>query len=96
MWQRKHQGTYESQSGAIGGKREECEHPSQKIFTNGKINFKTLPSTRTEMNIKMEYIHGLAPTYLAGLQETRGDIEKIAQNFDQEIQKQKKKDHDAR
>ncbi len=44
----------------------------------------------------MEYIHGLTPTYLAGLQETRGDIEKIAQNFDQEIQKQKKKDHDAR
>ncbi len=61
-----------------------------------KINFKNIQSAQAEMNKKLEYTYGLTPTYLAELQETRGDIDRLAQNFDQEILEQKMKDHNAR
>ncbi len=48
------------------------------------------------MNKKLEYTNGLDPTYLAGLQETRGDIYRLAHNIDQEVQEQKMRDHNAR
>ncbi len=42
------------------------------------------------MSKKLEYIHGLTLAYLAGLQEKQGDIDRLAQNFNQEIREQKK------
>ncbi len=48
------------------------------------------------MNKKLEYTYGLTPTFLAGLQETRGDIDRLAHNIDQEIQEQKMRDRNAR
>jgi hypothetical protein len=67
-----------------------------KDFSRMKINFKNVQSTQAKMNKKLEYTHGLTPTYLAGLQETRGDIDRLAQKFDEILQEQKKKVHDAR
>ncbi len=48
------------------------------------------------MNKKLEYTYGLTPTYLAGLYETLGYIDRMAQNIDQKDRKQKMKDHSAR
>ncbi len=48
------------------------------------------------MNKKLEYTYGLTPTYLARLQETRGDIDRLAHIIDQEIQEQKMRDNNAR
>ncbi len=67
-----------------------------KDFPRMKGNFKNLQSVQTNMNKKLEYKHWLTPMYLAGLQETRGDIDRLAQNIDQEIREQKKTDQDAR
>jgi hypothetical protein len=67
-----------------------------KDISRMKINFKNIQPAQAEMNKKLEYAYGLTPTYLAGLQETRGDIDRLAHNIDQEIREQKRKDHNAR
>jgi hypothetical protein len=43
-----------------------------KDFSRMKINFYNIQSTQAKMKKKLEYTYGLTPTYLAGLQETRG------------------------
>jgi hypothetical protein len=76
--------------------RERDVSTLHKDFSRMKINFKDIQSTQAEMSKKLEYTFGLIPTYLAGLQETRGDIDRLAHNIDQEMQEQKIKDHNAR
>ena len=87
---------YESTREHIKHQAEQTEERDRDIdtlykdFSRMKVNFKILQSAQTEMNKKLEYTHGLTPTYLSGLQETRGDIDRLAQNFEQEIREQKK------
>jgi chromosome segregation ATPase len=52
--------------------RERDVSTLHKEFSRMKINFKNIQSTQAEMNKKLEYTYGLNPTYLAGLQQTRG------------------------
>ncbi len=75
--------------------RERDVSTLHKDFSRMKINFKNIKSAQAEMNKKLEYTYGLTPTYLAGLQETRGDIDRFAHNIDKEIREQKMKDHNA-
>jgi hypothetical protein len=76
--------------------RERDVSTLHKDFSRIKINFKIIQSAQAEMNKKLEYTCSLTPTYLAGLQETRMYIDRLAQNIDQEIREQKMKDHSAR
>jgi chromosome segregation ATPase len=76
--------------------RERDVSTLHKDFSRMKKNFKEIQSTQAEMSKKLEYTYGLTPTYLAGLQETRGDVDRLAHNIDQEMQEQKIKDHNAR
>ena len=87
-------GNYETTRGQLGEQAQEIEDRDRQIdkiqrdLAKMRISFAGMQSALEGMMPKVEHTLQLTPTYLAGLQEARGDVDRVARNVDITIRQQ--------
>ena len=87
-------GNYETTRGQLGEQAQEIEDRDRQIdkiqrdLAKMRISFAGMQSALEGMMPKVEHTLQLTPTYLTGLQETRGDVDRVARNMDMVIRQQ--------
>ena len=88
------QGDYEATRGHMGEQAQEIEDRDRQIYkiqqdlAKMRISFAGMQSALDGMMSKVEHTLQLTPTYLTGLQEARGDVDRVARNMDIALRQQ--------